>query len=70
MMTSEQIKQARHSLGLSQSEMANALGLTCVKTYQKWEGGENKPTASAIASIEMLLYMLKANALTGWLERK
>lgn len=69
-MTHDEIKHARHSLGLSQSEMAKALGLTCVKTYQKWESGENKPTASAIASIEMLIYMSEANALTGWLERK
>ncbi|MGL4754371.1 MAG: helix-turn-helix domain-containing protein [Aeromonadaceae bacterium] len=69
-MNQDQIKQARHSLGLSQSEMAKALGLTCVKTYQKWESGENKPTASAITSIEMLLYMRDHAVLMGWLERK
>ena len=67
-MTPSQIKQARQTLGLSQTEMCNALRLTSVMTYAKWEQGASKPTSSAIASIEMLLYMKSRGELDGWLQ--
>ncbi|MFM5713761.1 helix-turn-helix domain-containing protein [Aeromonas allosaccharophila] len=66
-MNSSQIKQARQSLGLSQTEMCKALRLTSVMTYAKWEQGTSKPTSSAVASIEMLLYMKSCGALDGWI---
>lgn len=66
-MTPEQIKQARRTLGLSQTEMCKALRLTSVMTYAKWEQGTSKPTSSAVASIEMLLYMKSCGALDGWI---
>lgn len=69
-MTPADIKQARQTLGLSQSAMSRALGLTSVMTYSKWETGERAPNAAAIASIEMLLYMQRQGVLTGWLEQQ
>ncbi|MGU5623015.1 helix-turn-helix domain-containing protein (plasmid) [Aeromonas caviae] len=68
-MTPEQVKQARLTLGLSQSQMCKALRLTSVMTYAKWEQGTAKPTASAAASIEMLLYMRTAGVLDGWIAK-
>lgn len=66
-MTPADIKQARQTLGLSQSAMSRALVLTSVMTYSKWETGERVPNAAAIASIEMLLYMHSAGVLDGWM---
>lgn len=66
-MTPDLIKQARLALGLSQTEMCKALRLTSVMTYAKWEQGTSKPTSSAVASIEMLLYMKSCGALDGWI---
>jgi len=66
-VTREQVKQARATLGLSQTEMCEALRLTSVMTYAKWEQGTSKPTSSAVASIEMLLYMKSCGALDGWI---
>ena len=66
-MTPDQIKQARLTLGLSQSQMCKALRLTSVMTYAKWEQGASKPTSSAVASIEMLIYMKLRGVLDGWI---
>ncbi|MGL5662091.1 MAG: helix-turn-helix domain-containing protein [Aeromonas sp.] len=66
-MTPEQIKQARLTLGLSQTEMCRALGLTSVMTYAKWESGATKPTASGASSIKMISYMAQRGGLDGWL---
>ncbi|WP_420000766.1 hypothetical protein [Aeromonas media] len=49
--------------------MCKALRLTSVMTYAKWEQGTAKPTASAAASIEMLLYMRTAGVLDGWIAK-
>lgn len=38
-VTSEQLRAARESLGLTQTEVANALGVD-LRTYQRWESGE------------------------------
>ena len=65
-MAPDQIKRTRKSLGLSQSKMSQALGLTSVMTYAKWEQGTSKPSSSAIASMEMLLYMKSIDAIDGW----
>lgn len=68
-MTSEQIKQARKTLGLTQSQMCQALGLTSVMTYAKWEQGGSKPNAASVSAIEMLLYMHSVGMLDGWMSR-
>lgn len=68
-MNSSDIKNARTELGLSQAEMARALGLTCVMTYAKWEQrAGNKASAAAVSAINMLIYMKKAGVLCGWLD--
>lgn len=68
-MAPEQVKQARLTLGLSQSQMCKALRLTSIMTYAKWEQGTTKPTAAAAAAIEMLLYMRSAGVLDGWITK-
>lgn len=67
-MAPEQIKLARQSLGLNQSEMARAMGVNRV-TYTKWERGEQRITAGPKTEIDMLLYMHSIGALAGWLDR-
>lgn len=52
-MTSTQFRSARAALGLTQSKMAEALGVH-LRTVQKWEGAERKipePVAKLIAMI-------------------
>lgn len=66
-MTQKYVREARSTLGLSQSQMTRALGLTSVMTYTKWESGVNKPNAAALAAIEMLLYMNSVGVLDGWI---
>ncbi|MGL4756213.1 MAG: helix-turn-helix transcriptional regulator [Aeromonadaceae bacterium] len=65
-MTKTQIKQARQSLGLNQSEMAKAMGVNRV-TYTKWERGEQSITAGPSTEIEMMLYMMDSGIIGGWL---
>lgn len=67
-MTPSQIKQARQTLGLNQSEMARAMGVNRV-TYTKWERGEQSITAGPKTEIYMLLYMHGTGVLDGWLDR-
>lgn len=54
MMTPEQIKLARKSLGLTQAEMADKIGV-CVDAVKQWESGRRKPRGPAIKMIEMLM---------------
>jgi DNA-binding XRE family transcriptional regulator len=68
-VTPNEIKQARQSLGLSQTDMASAMGVNRV-TYTKWERGEQGITAGPKTEINMLLYMQRCNTLNGWLIRQ
>lgn len=68
-MTPNEIKQARQSLGLNQSEMARAMGVHRV-TYTKWERGEQAITAAPATEIDMLMYMRRCGVLDDWLNRK
>lgn len=66
-MTDEQIKEARESLGMNQSEMACAMGVHRV-TYTKWERGENAITAAPATVIRMLMHMQSKGVLNSWLD--
>ena len=68
-MTPADIKNARLALGLSQTQMCKAMGLTSVMTYAKWEQGTTKPNASAISAIEMLIYMHEIGVIDGWIAK-
>jgi len=73
-MTGNEIRQARQTLGLSQSELAAALGINKM-TLSKWERDERSPGAASEAAIRMLVHMrdheLAGNArvYTDWMER-
>lgn len=57
-MTATQFKQARLRLGLSQSRMAEALGVEGEhgnRTVRRWENGERAVPGSVAKLIEILL---------------
>ena len=53
-MTKEQLKQARHQLGLTQAAMANAMGIGTRK-WERWEGGHSPINAEGKRLVEMIL---------------
>ncbi len=59
MEISDQLKQTRAKLGLSQSQAARAWGLN-VHTLQTWEQGVRRPRGLALAQLQTIL----ANALS------
>lgn len=52
-MTKEEIRALRIRLGLTQAEMAERLGCH-LRTYQQWEYGRRKPSATTVKLLEML----------------
>lgn len=57
-MTTDQIKQARQQLGLTQAAMAKAMGIGTRK-WERWEGGHS-PISPEGARLVELLVELKA----------
>ena len=53
-MTAQQLKQARHQLGLTQVAMANAMGIGTRK-WERWEGGHSPISPEGARLVEMLL---------------
>lgn len=53
-MTKEQLKQARHQLGLTQAEMAKAMGIGTRK-WERWEGGHSPISPEGARLVEMLV---------------
>ena len=53
-MTSEQLKQARQQLRLTQAEMANAMGIGTRK-FERWEGGHSPISPEGARLVEMIL---------------
>ena len=53
-MTKEQLKQARHQLGLTQAAMAKAMGIGTRK-LERWEGGHSPISLEGARLVEMLL---------------
>lgn len=66
-MTHCEIMRARLDLGMTQSDMARAMGVHRV-TYTKWERGENAITAAPATVIRMLLHMQSKAVLNSWLD--
>lgn len=60
-MTPTELKQLRHSLGLSQREMTEAMGLKSYRSVQRMEAGE-QPIEGAV--LRVLEYMQKYGLLT------
>ena len=56
-MTPTQLKKAREKLGVTQSELAEIVGLKWGRTVRKWEGGES----SIPGTVHMLLHMFLAD---------
>ena len=53
-MTKEQLKQARHQLGLTQAAMAKVMGIGTRK-FERWEGGHSPISPEGARLIEMML---------------
>ncbi len=53
-MTKEQLKQARHQLGLTQAAMAKAMGIGTRK-FERWEGGHSPISPEGARLVELLL---------------
>lgn len=53
-MTPNQLKQARHRLGLTQAAMAKAMGIGTRK-WERWEGGHSPISPEGERLVEMLL---------------
>jgi len=53
-MTSEEIKQARHQLGLTQQGMADKLGVKLAK-IRNWEQGRNAISDEGATAIKWLI---------------
>jgi DNA-binding transcriptional regulator YiaG len=58
-MTPKELTAARNSLGLSPTEMANAMGVT-YDTYKNWQSGRRAMPAVADRCVELLLEHPKA----------
>lgn len=55
-MTSSQLKQARHQLGLTQAAMAKAMGIGTRK-WERWEGGHSPISPEGARLVELLVEM-------------
>lgn len=55
-MTKEQLKQARHQLGLTQAAMAKAMGIGTRK-WERWEGGYSPISPEGAMLVEMLVQL-------------
>ena len=53
-MTPSQLKQARITLGLTQSAMAKAMGIGTRK-WERWEGGHSPISPEGARLVELLL---------------
>ena len=53
-MTAQQLKQARHKLGLTQAAMAKAMGIGTRK-WERWEGGHSPISPEGARLVEMIL---------------
>ena len=53
-MTTDQIKQARQSLGLTQQGLADKLGIKLAK-LRNWEQGRNAVSDEAVTAIRWLV---------------
>jgi len=51
------VRQARETLGFSQAELAEAVGVT-TRTIQNWECGASSPKQPQVKAIERLLKIL------------
>ena len=54
-MTPKQFKAARRKLGLSQSALAQALGVKSDRTIRRWEAGTQDIPGAAILAVKYLL---------------
>jgi len=51
------VKEARLAMGLSQTEMAKAVGTATLRAYTKWEDGTNKPSGAGKKNVYLLLQL-------------
>lgn len=54
-MTGDEIRKARLTLGLTQDEMAERMGLHGKQTVSQWERGVRNPQGPSVKLLELLL---------------
>jgi transcriptional regulator with XRE-family HTH domain len=59
------IKQARLAYGLSQGDLANAMGNTTREAISQWESGKYEPKPERIARLAEILHVTAAFLITG-----
>lgn len=64
-MTPQQIKEARQTLGRSQTKMADLCGIN-KDTWIQWEKGRRSPDAIALQHIKCLLWLHEIGKLDEW----
>ena len=57
-MTHNQLKHARHRLGLTQAAMAKAMGIGTRK-WERWEGGHSPISAEGATLLRLLVELNK-----------
>lgn len=58
-MTREELKAARHKLGLSCAEFAEVVGVEAARTVQRWEDGSRDVPGPVVILVDLLLTMPK-----------
>ena len=53
-MTKEQLKQARHQLGLTQAAMAAKMGII-LRKWERWEGGHSPISPEGATLLRLLV---------------
>lgn len=63
-MLSDVLKEARYNINLSQTEVAESIGVT-KQTYLKWENGTTEPKASQVAKLAQVLRVTESEICRG-----
>ncbi len=69
MMIGDVLKQARNTRNISQTQLAEMIGVT-KQTYLKWENGTTEPKASQVVALSNALGVSASEICTGKLNKR
>lgn len=58
-MTAKEFKRARHSMGVSQSQLAKLMGVSTSRTIRMWENDEREVSGCAAVLLRWLAYGIR-----------